>query len=40
MADFLGSLDRMELGSLSFIPHGILDHVPLLYATHIWNNIP
>ena len=40
MADFLGSLDRMESGSMSFIPHGILDHVPLLYATHIWNNIP
>lgn len=40
MADFLGSLDQMDSDSRSFIPHGILDHVPLLYATHIWNNIP
>ena len=40
MADFLGSLDQMESDSRSFIPQGILDHVPLLYATHIWNNIP
>ena len=40
MADFSGSLDRMESDSRSFIPQGILDHVPLLYATHIWNNIP
>jgi triacylglycerol lipase len=40
VADLSGSLDQMEPGSRSFIPQGILDHVPLLYATHIWNNIP
>jgi triacylglycerol lipase len=40
MADFSGSLARMVPSSPSFIPQGILDHVPLLYATHIWNNIP
>lgn len=40
VADLLDSPARMAPGSPSFIPQGILDHVPLLYATHIWNNIP
>ena len=39
-ASFSGSLGQIESDARSFIPQGILDHVPLLYATHIWNNIP
>ena len=37
---FLNSLDRMTDGIDALIPEAIVDHVPLLYATHIWNNIP
>jgi triacylglycerol lipase len=31
-------LEWLRAGAL--IPEDIVDHVPLLYATHIWNNIP
>jgi len=24
----------------ALIPEAIVDHVPILYSTHIWNNIP
>jgi triacylglycerol lipase len=36
---FLNSLDGMTIGIDALIPEAIVDHVPLLYATHIWNNI-
>jgi hypothetical protein len=37
---FLNSLDGMSAGIDALIPEAIADHVPILYATHIWNNIP
>jgi hypothetical protein len=37
---FLNSLDGMAAGIDALIPEAIVDHVPLIYATHIWNNIP
>jgi triacylglycerol lipase len=40
VTDLLDSLAWMAPDTPGFIPQGILDHVPLLYATHIWNNIP
>jgi hypothetical protein len=30
----------MSAGIDALIPEAIADHVPILYATHIWNNIP
>jgi triacylglycerol lipase len=32
-------VDFLAPASRGLIPQGILDHVPLFYATHIWNNI-
>ena len=34
------SLGRTGGGLSVLIPDDIVDHVPTLYATHIWNNIP
>jgi hypothetical protein len=31
---------QIRRGFAHFIPDNIVDHVPTLYATHIWNNIP
>jgi len=36
----LNSLEGMTAGLDALIPEAIVDHVPTLYATHIWNNIP
>ena len=30
---------KIRRGFINFIPDDIVDHVPTLYATHIWNNI-
>jgi hypothetical protein len=37
---FLNSLAGMRAGFDALIPEAIVDHVPIIYATHIWNNIP
>ena len=34
------SLSQVKHGSSAFISDAIKDHVPILYAIHIWNNIP
>jgi hypothetical protein len=31
---------KIRRGFINFIPDDFVDHVPTLYATHIWNNIP
>jgi hypothetical protein len=36
----LDSLKQMRAGVDALIPKALVDHVPTLYATHIWNNIP
>lgn len=33
------ALGQIRSGFLGFTPDDIVDHVPTLYATHIWNNI-
>ena len=40
ISSFLNSLEGMTAGLDALIPEAIVDHVPTLYATHIWNNIP
>jgi triacylglycerol lipase len=40
ISSFLSSLEGMSAGFGPLIPEAIVDHVPILYATHIWNNIP
>ncbi len=37
---FQDSLARMGSGLANLIPQAIVDHVPILYATYIWNSIP
>jgi triacylglycerol lipase len=39
ISSVINSLERLSTGFGALIPEGIVDHVPLLYATHIWNNI-
>ena len=34
------SIGQIRSGFASLIPDDIIDHVPILYATHLWNNIP
>ena len=34
------ALGQLRTGFANLIPDDIVDHVPTLYATHIWNNIP
>jgi triacylglycerol lipase len=34
------ALGQVRQGFAKLIPDSIVDHVPTLYATHIWNNIP
>jgi predicted lipase len=33
------SVEHAWQGSFNYIPTGFKDHVPLLYAVHLWNNI-
>jgi hypothetical protein len=40
VSDIADSPGRIRRGFINFIPDDIVDHVPTLYATHIWNNIP
>ena len=34
------ALGQTRQGFAEFLPDSIIDHVPLLYSMHIWNNIP
>jgi triacylglycerol lipase len=36
----LDSFGWLGSGFTGFIPFSLRDHIPTLYATHIWNNIP
>jgi len=36
----LDSLEQVRVGFDALIPEMIVDHVPTLYATHVWTNIP
>jgi len=36
----LNSLKQVRAGIDALIPQALVDHVPTLYATYIWNNIP
>lgn len=38
--DIANSTGQIKRGFANLIPDFIVDHVPILYATHIWNNIP
>jgi triacylglycerol lipase len=40
LSSFISSLEGMAPGFDALIPESIVDHVPILYSTHIWNNIP
>jgi hypothetical protein len=40
ISSFFNSPDRIRRGLAHLVPDNIVDHVPILYATHIWNNIP
>ncbi len=40
MASVFKSSGPMRSGFASLIPNGLIDHVPLLYATHLWNSLP
>jgi predicted lipase len=40
IAYVFNSLGQIRSGLGWFVPDDIVDHVPTLYATHIWNNIP
>jgi hypothetical protein len=40
ISSFLDSLGKMSPGLEFLIPPAIVDHVPIFYATYIWNNIP
>jgi hypothetical protein len=40
ISSFLDSLGKMGTGLEILIPEAIVDHVPIFYATYIWNNVP
>lgn len=40
ITSLINSLERMSSVVEALIPEAIVDHVPTLYSTHIWNNIP
>ena len=40
LASLFDSLKGLSPGFTSLIPEAIVDHVPIFYATYIWNNIP
>lgn len=39
MQNILDALEQARNGAFNFIPGGLKDHVPILYAVHIWNNL-
>jgi hypothetical protein len=40
ISSFLNSLEGIRTSLDALIPEAIVDHVPILYSTYIWNNIP
>jgi triacylglycerol lipase len=40
LASLFDSLKGLRPGFTGLIPEAIVDHVPIFYATYIWNNIP
>jgi triacylglycerol lipase len=40
VSHIFNSLGQIRSGFASLIPDAIVDHVPTLYATHLWNNLP
>jgi predicted lipase len=40
IAYLFNSMGQIRSGFGALVPDDIVDHVPTLYATHIWNNIP
>jgi len=40
MSDIEMAKEPKRRGVGYLIPESVIDHVPTLYATHIWNNIP
>lgn len=40
ISSVLNSLSGLSEGSNLLIPEAIVNHVPILYSTYIWNNIP
>jgi triacylglycerol lipase len=40
ISHIFNSLGQIRSGFASLVPDDIVDHIPLLYATHLWNNIP
>jgi triacylglycerol lipase len=40
ISSFLNYLQGMTASLDALIPGALVDHVPILYATHIWNNLP
>lgn len=39
-ASFFNAQGQLRTGFQGKIPDGIVDHIPTLYATHIWNSLP
>jgi len=39
MRNITRSVEQVWQGSFSYIPSGFKDHIPILYAVHLWNNI-
>ena len=39
-AAFFNADGKLRLGFQGQLPDGIADHIPTLYATHIWNSLP
>ncbi len=39
MRNIARSFEQVKQGDFTYIPGGIKDHVPLLYAVHLWNNL-
>jgi triacylglycerol lipase len=40
IAHIFNSRGQIRSGFAGLLPDDVIDHVPTLYATHIWNNIP
>jgi triacylglycerol lipase len=40
LASFFDSLQGLNSDFTGLIPEALVDHVPIFYATYIWNNIP
>jgi hypothetical protein len=39
MRNITHSFEQAAQGTYNYVPGGLKDHVPLLYAIHLWNNV-